>query len=86
VVDFPTPPLQEDTAITDRTWDRPWGVAEVSPGAGLVGGGADVMVTWALRLVHGREFATVWHWVCNCSLMGQAGVVNSTSKDTSRVE
>lgn len=92
MVDFPTPPLQDDTAMMDLTLESPNGTSlapKFPPICGVLvsssRGGWDVMVTATRPLVHAMPLTAFSHNVWNSSLMGHAGVVSSTSKDICRV-
>mmetsp|Transcript_26752 Transcript_26752/g.64175 ORF Transcript_26752/g.64175 Transcript_26752/m.64175 type:complete len:265 (-) Transcript_26752:69-863(-) len=78
VVDFPTPPLHDDTATTAPIWDMPNGASD-SGGAFTVDWAENV--TSAPR-VQSRLLTASWHCCTNRSFTGRQGVVGSRSRDT----
>jgi len=81
VVDLPTPPLQEDTAMMLATRLSPFG----RPSSGRRGAGGRASMRRLTSFTQGSAATLARASRSKSSLMGQAGVVNSRRKDTEPV-
>ena len=82
VVDLPTPPLHDETAMTWRTSFRPGSATVAVSGAASGAAGCAEKVT-STSVTHPSAPTAALLSCSNCALTGHAGVVSSSSKLTS---